>query len=181
MVEAWCFGLFVGPSGVYLLDFFCSGIQFHLLLSPYLCFISFFISWFICSRRWRIDKLGVFHANLHLCVLIHIWTKGEVGALLNRLKPSSKIFYWPFQGGTSFLDLFCFVFLSCVCYAFVCVCFYMPCCHLLGKGWPLGSHLWCLTVSLSFSHWYPGSGVVLDCIDSWSLRPYLLWYVALGM
>ena len=32
--------------------------------------------------------------------------------------------------------------------------------------WPLGSSLWCLTVSLSLSHWYPGSGVVLDCIDS---------------
>ena len=31
--------LFVEPSGVYLLDFFCSGIQFYLLLSPYLCFI----------------------------------------------------------------------------------------------------------------------------------------------
>ena len=30
---------FVGPTGVYLLDFFCSGIQFYLLLSPYLCFI----------------------------------------------------------------------------------------------------------------------------------------------
>ena len=30
----------VGPTGVYLLDFFCSGIQFNLLLSPYLCFIS---------------------------------------------------------------------------------------------------------------------------------------------
>ena len=27
-------------TGVYLLDFFCSGIQFYLLLSPYLCFIS---------------------------------------------------------------------------------------------------------------------------------------------
>ena len=25
---------------------------------------------------------------------------------------------------------------------------------------PLGSRLWCLTVSLSLSHWYPGSGVV---------------------
>ena len=25
---------------VYLFDFFCSGIQFYLLLSPYLCFIS---------------------------------------------------------------------------------------------------------------------------------------------
>ena len=32
--------LFVGPFGFYLLDFFCSGIQFYLLLSPYLCFIS---------------------------------------------------------------------------------------------------------------------------------------------
>ena len=30
--------LFVGPTGVYLLDFLCSGIQFNLLLSP--CFIS---------------------------------------------------------------------------------------------------------------------------------------------
>ena len=27
--------LFVGPIGVYLLDFFCSGIKFYLLLSPY--------------------------------------------------------------------------------------------------------------------------------------------------
>ena len=32
--------LFVGPIGVYLLDFICSGIQFYLLLSLYLCFIS---------------------------------------------------------------------------------------------------------------------------------------------
>ena len=29
-----------------------------------------------------------------------------------------------------------------------------------------GSRLWCLIVTLSLSHWYPGSGVVLDCIDS---------------
>ena len=36
-IEGW---LFVGPTGVYLLDFFCSGIQFNLLLSPYPCFIS---------------------------------------------------------------------------------------------------------------------------------------------
>ena len=33
-------GLFVGPTWVYLLDIFCSGIQFYLLLSPYQCFIS---------------------------------------------------------------------------------------------------------------------------------------------
>ena len=30
------------------------------------------------------------------------------------------------------------------------------------------------SVSLSLSHWYPWSGVVLDCIDSWSLHHYLL-------
>ena len=32
--------LFIGTTVVYLLDFVCSGIQFYLLLSPYLCFIS---------------------------------------------------------------------------------------------------------------------------------------------
>ena len=32
--------LFVGPTGFYLLDSFCSGIQFYLLLSPYLSLIS---------------------------------------------------------------------------------------------------------------------------------------------
>ena len=63
------------------------------------------------------------------------------------------------------MDLFCF-FLSGVSYAFVRVCLFVPCGHLLGKGWPLGSRLWCLTVSLLLSHWYPGSGVVLNCIDS---------------
>ena len=32
--------LFVGPTGVYLLDFFTPEFSFILLLSPYLCFIS---------------------------------------------------------------------------------------------------------------------------------------------
>ena len=32
--------LFVWPTGIYLLNFFGSGIPFYLLLSPYLCFIS---------------------------------------------------------------------------------------------------------------------------------------------
>ena len=29
-------------------------------------------------------------------------------------------------------------------------------------------------MSLLLSHWYPGSGVVLDCIDFWSLSSFLL-------
>ena len=31
----------VKPTGVLLLDLFCSGIQLYVLLGPYLCFISF--------------------------------------------------------------------------------------------------------------------------------------------
>ena len=31
----------VRPTGVYMLDFFCSVIEFYVLLSSYLCFISF--------------------------------------------------------------------------------------------------------------------------------------------
>ena len=64
-------------------------------------------------------------------------------APLNRFKPSSKIFYWPFQGGTSLVDLLCFCSVLCLL-CFVRVCLYMLCGHLLGKGWPLGSRLWCL-------------------------------------
>ena len=49
--------------------------------------------------------------------------------------------------------------LSCVWYAFVHVCLYVLCGHLLGKGWP-----WLLlcrrTVSLSLSHWF-GRGILL--------------------
>ena len=90
------------------------------------------------------------------------WRLNEV----NRFKPSSKIFYWPFQGGTSFVDL-----LLCL----LCLCVHLFICALwspAGKG--LTSWLsFLLSVSLSLSNWYPGSGVALECVDSWSLRPYL--------
>ena len=69
------------------------------------------------------------------------------------------------------MDLLCF-FLSWFAMP-LCVCLYVPCSHLLVKGCPLGSRLWCPTVCLSLFHWYPGSDLVLDCIDSLSLHPYL--------
>ena len=43
-----------------------------------------------------------------------------------------------------FCGSFMFFVLSCVCYVFVRVCLYVLCGHLLGKGWPLNSRLWCL-------------------------------------
>ena len=57
--------LFVRSTRVYLLGFFCSSIQFYLLLSPYLCFISLlYLDLYVLGvDALIIDKLGVFHAN----------------------------------------------------------------------------------------------------------------------
>ena len=115
----------------------------------------------------------------YLCVLIHIWTKGEVGALLKWFKSSSKIFLLTVQRRCLF-SLIIYVIAVLFCYAFMRICLLMPCGHLLGKGLPIGSRLWYLIVKLSLSNWYPGSGVVLDCIHSWScllsyFAPNSLW------
>ena len=78
---------------------------------------------------------------------------------------------WPFKGGTSFVDLLCFfclVFVLSLCVS-VYLCLVVTCLERAD----LGSRLWCITVSLSLSRWYPGSGMVLDCIGSWSLHPNL--------
>ena len=59
----------------------------------------------------------------------------------------------------------------------LCLCARLFICALwspAGKGLTSWLSFVVSTVSLSLSDWYPGSGVVLDCIDSWSLHPYLL-------
>ena len=63
------------------------------------------------------------------------------------------------------MDLLCF----CSVFCLLCLCAGLFICALwspAGKG--LTSYLSFVvsTVSLSISHWYLGSGVVLDCIDS---------------
>ena len=72
---------------------------------------------------------------------------------------------WTFQGGTSFVDLLCFCSVLCL----LCLCARLFICALwspAGKGLTSWLSFVVSTVSLSLSHWYPGSGVVLDCIDS---------------
>ena len=52
---------------------------------------------------------------------------------LKRFKPSSKILYWPFQGGTSLVDLLCFFSVLCL----ICLCERLFICALwspAGKG-----------------------------------------------
>ena len=61
------------------------------------------------------------------------------------------------------MDLLCFCSVMCL----LCLCAYMFICALwssAGKG--LTSWLSFVVSSVSLSLWYPGSGVVLDCIDS---------------
>ena len=57
------------------------------------------------------------------------------------------------------MDLLCFCSVLCL----LCLCARLVIC---GKGLTFWLSFVVSTVSLSLSHWYPGSGVVLDCIDS---------------
>ena len=69
------------PTGVCLLDFFYSSIQIYVLLSPNLCFISFLnFDLYVLGDNSLISQ-GYFMQTKHLCVLIHIITKGEVSAV----------------------------------------------------------------------------------------------------
>ena len=83
------------------------------------------------------------------------------------LSPPVKYFYWPFQGGTYQVDHlcnFCIVFVTLS--RLLIAAFWLP----AGKG--LTSWFSFVVLKLCgcyFPIWYPGSGVVLDCIDSWSL------------
>ena len=63
------------------------------------------------------------------------------------------------------MDLLCFCFALCL----LCLCARLFTCALwspIGKGLTSWHSFVVFAVSLSLSHWYSGSGVVLDCIDS---------------
>ena len=78
-------------------------------------------------RIWPISEWSL-SFNLVPCIVF----KDEI--LLRYEYLENRIMSWIF---------YVFV-LSCVCYFFVRVCLYVLCGHLLGKGWPLGTRLWCL-------------------------------------
>ena len=77
-VGPWCFGCFRAhrglPVGLFLLRY---SVLFTIDSISLLFFLV--ISWFICSRRGCIDKLGVLMPTKYLCVLIYIWIKDGWG------------------------------------------------------------------------------------------------------
>ena len=110
----------------------------------------------------------------HLCVLIHIWTKGKVGAPWNRFKPSSKISLLSVPRQYFFCGSFV-LFMSCVCHAFVSVlCYLVVTWRERGDLLALVCDVYCDFVTFSF--WYLGTGVVLDWIDFWFLLSFLFGY-----
>ena len=101
----------------YMLDFFCSGIQFYFTVeSLYFLYLLSYHDLYVLGDDALISY-GSFMQTKHLCVLVHVWTKVEVGAPLSRFKPSSKIFYWPFQ---TVLLLWIFYVFSVLC--LLCLC-----------------------------------------------------------
>ena len=99
-----------------------------------------------------------------LCVLVRVWVGGEVGAV----GPVWAL-QWNILLTVPGRCFFCgsFVFLFCLVFAVFCARLFV-CASWSPAGGGLTSWLSFVvsSVSLSFSHWYPGSGVVLDCIDS---------------
>ena len=71
-----------------------------------------------------------------------------------------------------FLWIICVIYVLCLsCFR---ICSLLPCGRLERGGWPLGSCLWCLLWFCYFPMLCPVTGVVLDCIDLWSLLSFLL-------
>ena len=67
---------------------------------------------------------------------------------------------------------FCLVFAMSFCTLFICA-LWSPARKGL-TSWLSFVVSGCEFVTFPLVSWYPGSGVVLDCIDSCSLHPYLL-------
>ena len=102
------------------------------------------------------------------------WSTSEHRVRLARretgFSPPVKYLYWPFQGGTTFVDHLCY---PCLVFVMLSSLFNAALWSYAGKG-PT-SCLWCFIVFCHFPMWYSLSGVVLDCIKSWSLSSFFLF------
>ena len=113
MVGANCFGCCQAHQGLPVAFFLLRYSVLCTVESLYLLYLLF-IYWFICSRRWCMDKLGVFHANQKsMCLDPHL-KYGWGWRRKTGLSPPVKYFYWPFQGGIPFENHLCYL---CIVFA----------------------------------------------------------------
>ena len=117
------------------------------------------------------------------------WSTSELWVRLapwNRFKPSSKIFYWPFEDGTSFVDLLCLMFVMPLCaYVFACLVvtaekgltswlsFVVPNCLVCHFPFGILVQVWYLIVSIpdlcTLTYLY------LRCISIWCVSHWRVW------
>ena len=135
---------------------------------------------FGCQSKSRLLLQYFYSSNI---VFISNRSPYNLSLLMKNKKIFTYLFFVKFET-TSFVDLLCFCSVLCLlcfvyffCGSFMflfCLVFAMFCARLFicaswspaGKGLTSWLSFVVSSVSLSFSHWYPGSGVVLDCIDS---------------
>ena len=127
-------------------------------------FYLIFISWFVCTRRWCIGKLEIFHVNKTSKVS---WSTSELRvslAPLNKLKPSLD-FLWQFQCSASLWILFLlFLFHVCPDYTVVSV----PCSFVI-TCWDRADLMALLCVLFPFPYGFSGrvwyfSVSIPDCL-----------------
>ena len=73
--------LLIGPTGVYLLYFSCSGVRFCLLLDPCLSFVSLLYLDLYVLGEDALVGWGSLVGTRCLCVLVCVWDGAEVGAV----------------------------------------------------------------------------------------------------
>ena len=80
----------------------------------------------------------------YLCLVFFMLSHLVIAALWSPAgKGMTSLLLFVMFNCASFVDLLCFCSVLCLL-CFVRVCLYVLCGHLLGKGGPLGSRLWCL-------------------------------------
>ena len=130
-----------------------------LLLILYLCLITFwYLDWYVLVDGTLLS-MGSSMRTKHLFVLIHIRNKGDVVIV------KQAVFYTDHFKEVLLLWIVFVIYVSCLSCCLICS--FLPCSHLLGKGWPLGSLICCLFLCFCHLHmWCPRSGLVFDCINS---------------